>query len=340
MKQKKRKTGGSVLGCLLKMCLVLGLAGVLLVLGLDYVFNLRGNVTYLAFRDSDETLQVKLASGDWKEVSKLSVAEAFGAMQEQGQTRGATWKTLMVRRPAQGMWQRMVQVAVGAEVHVVEFQPEQHELVTSFREGFELTTARERLAVEEGAVFSITANFRDPEGRPLGLVVSKGQQVNRSFPAWTGYFFVKAGKPWFGPKSLFEDTPGELSEAAQGYPSVLKNHTVFSYVDLAPNRYFDGNRLSYRALAGMRQDGTIVFVLSGNGGVMNIAEVAVLAQRLNVQHATLLDGGKALQYSMRFTGLPHHFHAFNTLLDLSQAPLQRERSPVFIVVKRKGGVGK
>jgi uncharacterized protein YigE (DUF2233 family) len=321
---------------LTKLILLMVLAGVLSLVAVDYVFNLRGNLTFVAFRNSKRPLQVKLSSGEWKAVAEVGTADLFGSLKDQARTPGATWKTLEVRRPAEGIWQYLTQAVIGAEIHVVEFDPAQYEFATSFRDKFELTTARERLHAED-AMFAITANFRDPEGKPLGLVVRAGQQVNRPFPAWTGYFFVKDGKPWFGPKSLFEETPGVLTEASQGYPSLLKNHTVFSYVDLAPNKYFDGNRLSYRALAGVRQDGRVVFILSGNGGLLNIGEAAELARKMNVKHATLLDGGKALQYSMGFVGWPHHFHAFNTWLDIKKEPLQRERSPVFIVAKRKAG---
>ncbi len=158
--------------------------------------------------------------------------------------------------------------------------------------------------------------------------------MNSPFPAWTGYFFVKEGKPWFGPRSLYDEVPGAATEASQGYPSIMKNHTVFSYVDLAPNRYYDGNKITYRALAGMRRDGVIVFVLSGNGGTMNVGEAAALALKLNVQHATLLDGGRALQYSLRLGGAALDFHAFNTTMDLSWKELAPERSPVFIGVRK------
>ena len=115
--------------------------------------------------------------------------------------------------------------------------------------------------------------------------------------------------------------------------SVMKNHTVFSYVDVAPDRFFDGNKMTLRSLAGMRQDGTIVFILSGNGGMMNVAEIAALAQKLNVQHATLLDGGRALQYSLRLGKVSHDFTAFNTILDLDWKGFEWERSPVFIVAR-------
>jgi uncharacterized protein YigE (DUF2233 family) len=114
----------------------------------------------------------------------------------------------------------------------------------------------------------------------------------------------------------------------------MKNHTVFSYVDLAPNKYFDGEKITYRAVAGMRQNGTIVFILSGNGGVMNVAEAAALTQKLNVQHATLLDGGRALQYSLRLGGSTYHFAAYNTALETKWKLLERQRSPVFIAVRQ------
>jgi uncharacterized protein YigE (DUF2233 family) len=308
------------------------LIGLLLFVLADHVFNLRSNATYVAFRYSTAPLEARLPDGTWKPVSALSVAELDRALVTHVQTPGGSWKTLTVRRPASGLIQHAVQAVFHAEVCVVEISPANHFFSTSFRQDLAPTTARERRSAE-GASFAVTANFREPSGKPLGLVIHEGRQINRSFPAWTGYFFVKAGKPWFGPKSLFEETPGILQEAAQVYPSLMKNHTVFTYVDLAPNMFFDGNKVTFRSLAGMRQDGTIVFILSGNGGMMNVAEVAALAQKLNVQHATLLDGGRALQYSLKLGRVSHDFTAFNTLLDVDWKGFEAERSPVFIVAK-------
>jgi uncharacterized protein YigE (DUF2233 family) len=319
-------------GCLRRLVLAALLIGLVLFVAADHVFNLRSNATYLAFRYSTAPLEARLPDGTWKPVSALSVAELDHALVTHVQTPGGVWKTLAVRRPASGLLQSTVQAVFNAEVCVVEISPANHFFSTSFRQDLAPTTARERRSAED-ASFAVTANFREPNGKPLGLVMHEGQQINRAFPAWTGYFFVKAGKPWFGPKSLFEETPGILQEAAQVYPSLMKNHTVFTYVDLAPNKFFDGNKVTYRSLAGMRQDGTIVFILSGNGGVMNVAEVAALAQKLNVQHATLLDGGRALQYSLKLGRVTHDFTAFNTLLDLDWKGFEPERSPVFIVAK-------
>ena len=62
-------------------------------------------------------------------------------------------------------------------------------------------------------------------------------------------------------------------------------------------------------------------------------EVTALAQKLNVQHATLLDGGRALQYSLRLHGAARHFTAFNTLFDFGSEMLELQRSPVFIIAR-------
>lgn len=317
---------------LIKPLVVLILAAALVLLVLDQVFNLQSNATFLAFRTSIKPLEVKTQGGTWKPLGDLSIAELDRALVKRLETTGAVWKSLTIRRQAETSTQNLAQAFLSAKVAVIELSPQHFTFATSYKDKFELSTAKERLEAED-ATFAITANFREPNGKPLGLVVHDGREVNRTFPAWTGYFFVKDGKPWFGPKSLFEETPGVLEEASQGYPSLMKNHTVFSYVDLAPSRYFDGNKVTYRSLAGMRRDGTIVFILSGDGGAMNVTEVASLAQKLNVQHATMLDGGRALQYSLRMAGQTHHFTAFNTTMDFDSPNLDAERSPVFIVAR-------
>lgn len=326
---KKQKSRG---GCLLRLIAIMALVTGIVFAIADHYFNLRSNLTYLAFRGTTAPLEVRLSDGTWKNASNLSQHELDRSLVKKVEAEGVIWSRLRIRRKADGFLQHLSQTCFNSEVNVIEFAPGHYHFTTSFRDHFGLTTARERLETDD-LTFSITANFRDPKGKPLGLVIHEGQQRNAPFPAWTGYFFVKDGKPWFGPKSLYEETSGLLTEAAQGYPSLMKNHTVFQYVDMAPNKYFDGEKITYRAVAGMRQNGTIVFILSGNGGVMNVAEAAALTQKLNVQHATLLDGGRALQYSLRLAGHTFHFASYNTELDTSWKLLERQRSPVFIAVR-------
>ncbi len=323
-------------GCL-KLLLLLALAGALLVwLAGEVFFNLNSNLVAVSVRDSKAPLQILTKRGEWKPAVALTAGDLDAALIERHRETGMRWATLKVRR-AGGTLASIAQRVLGAEVQVVTLSADRFDFMTSFQPKFALTTARERM--EDGNLwFSITANFRDPKGRPMGWVYHEGRQVNQPFGDWSGCFFVKDGRPWCGPKSLLNEVPGLILEGCQVYPSVMKNHTTFSYVDLKPDEFFDGSKISYRSLAGMRQDGTIVFVLSGDGGVMNVSEVTEIARKLNVQHATLLDGGRALQYSIRTDDGPWHFHAFNTELPFKHKWLERQRSPVYIGVRRKAPV--
>ncbi|WP_395750947.1 phosphodiester glycosidase family protein [Prosthecobacter sp.] len=323
-------------GCL-KLLLLLVLAGALLAwLGGEIYFNLNSNLVAVSVRDSKQPLQILTKRGEWKPASALTAGDMEAALIERHRETGMRWATLKVRREG-GALANITQRIFGAEVQVVTLSADRFDFMTTFQPKFALTTARERMA-EGNLWFAITANFRDPKGRPMGWVYHEGRQVNQPFGDWSGCFFVKDGRPWCGPKSLLNDIPGLIQEGCQVYPSVMKNHTTFSYVEKDPELFFEGKRISYRSLAGMRQDGTIVFVLSGDGGVMNVSEVTEIARKLDVQHATLLDGGRALQYSIRTDDGPWHFHAFNTELPLTHKWFERQRSPVYIGVRRKAPV--
>lgn len=321
-------------GCLKWIVLLVLFAG-LVVYGLaEYYFNLSSNIVAVSVRDSKLPLEIRLKKDGWKKVAEVTRAELSLAMTERYREEGFRWCSLMVRRQPEGVVQKMAQGLFGAELNVLFISPAKFDFHASFQPKFALTTAVERMQAEN-LWFSINANFRDPEGKPLGWVYHEGRQVNALFSAWTGYFFVKGDKPYFGSKKLLDSIPGPIQESTQAYPSVMKDHIVFPYVDLAPNLHFNGTKISYRSLAGMKQDGTIIFVLSGDGGVMNVSEVTDIAWKLDVQHATLLDGGRALQYSIRTERGDWHFHAFNTSLDFKHKWLEGQRSPVYIGVRRR-----
>lgn len=324
---------GNKRGCLKKILLLMLAGLIVLWIAGDWYFNLNSNLVAVSVRNSKQTIQVKTKRGAWKPLASLTPADLNAALIERHSEPGFRWSTFKIRRSG-GILSSVAQGLFGAEVHVVTLAPQHYEFMTTYRPKFAPTTAAERLQAEN-LWFCITANFRDPKGKPLGWVWHEGRQVNASFPEWSGCFFVKDGRPYFGPKSLVEEIPGPIEEGTQGYPSVMKNHTVFSYVEMKPDQFFDGSKITYRALAGMRKDGTAVFVLSGDGGVMNVAEVTDFARRLDVQHATLLDGGRALQYSIRTEDGPWHFASYNTRLQTKSKWLELQRSPVYIGVRRK-----
>ncbi|MDB6073717.1 MAG: hypothetical protein JWO89_1357 [Verrucomicrobiaceae bacterium] len=318
-------------GCLkLFLWFILADLLILFVIGQVY-YSLGSNLVLYAFRDSKAPLEVKTRHG-WRLVSEATLAEMGEALVERHSEEDFRWCSLPVRRKANTILQGLTSTLFGGQMNIVTISPNRFQFMTSFQSSFATTTAKERLNTD-GLTFSIIANFHDPKGKPLGWVYHNGQQVNPSFKAWTGVFFVKEGRPYFGPKSLVDEVPGPIEEGTQGYPSVMKNHTIFGYVDQAPDRFFDGKKITYRSLAGMRRDGTAVFVLSGEGGALNVTEVAELARKLDVQHATLLDGGRALQYSIRTGPGQWHFQAFNTTLDFGPPFMRPQKSPVFIGVK-------
>jgi hypothetical protein len=296
-------------------------------------YNLGSNVVLYAYQDSHAPLQVKTSRG-MRPLAEATVADLGAALEELHSEPGLRWCRLELQRSPGNALQGLASSLFSSEVNIITISPEHFDFVTSYQPHFQLTTARERLETD-ALQLSILANFRDPAGKPLGWVYHQGKQVNRPFPEWTGVFFVKGGKPWFGPKSLLDEVEGPIEEGTQGYPSVMKNHTVFSYVEATPGKYYDGQKITYRSLAGMRRDGVIILVLSGDGGVMNVAEVTEIARKLEVQHATLLDGGRALQYSLRKGSSAYHFSAFNTELDLGPQRIRPQRSPVYIGVRRK-----
>ncbi len=318
-------------GCLKLLLWFAVIDCVLVLLVGEMYYNLGSNLTLYAFKDSKAPLEVKTKHG-WRSVTHATVSEMGEALVEHHLEQGLRWCSLPVRRKPATLLQYLVSIVCDAEMNIITIAPDRFEFVTSYQPGFAPTTARERLATDK-LTFTLIANFRDPNGRPLGWVYHNGREVNHPFPKWTGVFFVKNGMPYFGPKSLLDDVPGPVEEGTQGYPSVMKNHIVFSYVDLAPDKFFDGRKITYRSLAGMRRDGTIVLVLSGDGGALNVTEVTEIAKKLDVHNATLLDGGRALQYALRTASGVWDFHAFNTTLNLGPAFMHPQRSPVYIGVR-------
>jgi uncharacterized protein YigE (DUF2233 family) len=258
-------------------------------------------------------------------------------------TDGFRWRTIRVRRPPSGGRETLVNVLSPAEVHVLEFDPAEFEFFPWFEHEdglFAPRTYRDALGSPEagsGARFAINANYYGPDGQPLGWIVRDGNEIQPQWQRWSGFFFVKGGVTRFGPRSALEDTPGDLTQATQGYPSVMRDGRVWNYVADNRDRFFNGSELTFRSLAGVTAEGKIVFVLSGRGGLLDMAEVTAIARFAGVRDATLLDGGRALQYGYRGPGKNRAFHSFNNISENPLVPtrLAPERPPVYLVVRRR-----
>lgn len=298
-------------------------------------FNLRSNLMLYLIRDTELDLLLYADSkDDWESVFAISKADIKADLDTLFDMEGLLHCQLRIHRASEDWRVSTINAISSPHLNIFEFDPAFFRFEAAFDKHFKLTTATQ-LAKQKELNFCINANYFDENDKPLGAVIHQGKQVNRNFPNWTGFFFVKNGKPYFGPKSLLEQTAGQPSELLQCYPSIMKDHLVFDYVHLKSNPYFDGNSKTYRSLAGMRKNGHIIWIVSAEGGILDVRELASLAEKLGLQHATLFDGGSSLQYQLSYHG---HHHSFSALSErFSLAPLIPQldivHPPVYLGVK-------
>lgn len=304
---------------------------------LDEKISGRSNFYFLSYEGSSKPLEVKVKR-KWLRAREMSSEQLRTAADQIYKSDEARAWRVEVQRTAIGRKQKLARKLIDPEVHIFEFDPAEFEFgVFADRDSsgtFHPLTADQALRGREKG-FTINASYFDPHGQPLGLIIDDGQQISREYKAWSGFFFVKNGQPYFGPRSLYEEVPGAASEVIQGYPSVMKNHEVFNYLNKEPDRFFNGSEVTFRALGGVKDDGTVVFIVSGQAGVMTMTEITQLAKLWGVKHATLLDGGKSLQYRFKLGWTTIEFHAFNNSLEIGRywnGRLSPERPPVFLKV--------
>ncbi|MEO0414398.1 MAG: phosphodiester glycosidase family protein [Verrucomicrobiota bacterium] len=333
------------LGCLVSVSAIVLALALITFLFLDYHYNLRSNLVYVEFNRSRSPLELKVDGQGWKSLTNLDPSLIRQAAKRKFENEGYLWQTIRVRRGGHSTREKAVNFAVPSEVHVIEFDPAHYSLHTSFdrkSDGSfnELTAKQVKSRIAPGSIFAINCNYFDYSkgtASPMGLIVSEGKEIISRRAGWSGFFFVKNGKPYFGPTSLFESTSGKLTEAAQGYPSVMKDGQIFSYLNSpgSLNRFFNGKELTFRSLAAVKKDGTVMFVVSGRGGLMNMGEVCSIAKALGANHATLLDGGRALQYEFSRGIHRKAFRAFNNTFE-HEGRFAPVRPPAYLVVKPKG----
>lgn len=348
-------------GCVIFALLSVTFMVILLMREVDSRLRLRNGLIYLAFKSSHEPLKLDQGWGHRKRLEEVSPDEFELFADVKAASPGFRWRTIRVYREPKQQRQHIANFLGRPEVHVFEFSPDAFAFEVGFkchdeklpkgRDDFLPSTAREILHAKPlPAVFAVNLNYfdRDPRGvdrgtgPPLGLIISNGKTLVPQRAGWTGYFFVENGKPWFGPASRFEEATGQITEAAQAFPSAMKDGKIFSYI-LNPqwvNRFFNGGELTFRNLAGVKEDGTVLFVLSGHGGLLNVTEVAQIARLAGARDATLFDGGRVLQYSLKLEKGAIDFSAFNnrvtSLGGFDKGNLTPpQRPPVYLVVRRK-----
>lgn len=175
-----------------------------------------------------------------------------------------------------------------------------------------------RRNVKSASQFSINSSFYDKEMNSLGEVIVDGKNYGQNSNS-SGFFKVINGKAYAGPRSLFENLDGKVRYSCQAHPSVMRDGIIWPYIleeSLNQNHW---KRRTLRNLSGMDADGNIVFLVSGDGGLLSVKEISELALKLDIETATLFDAGSALQYSFRNERYQLDFSAYNNRFPMDNA---------------------
>jgi len=187
----------------------------------------------------------------------------------------------------------------------------------NFSIGYHETRSTARKELSKALNFSINSSFYDKEMNTLGEVVVKGQNFGQHSNS-SGFFKVIEGKAYAGPRSLFEGLQGTVEYSCQAHPSVMKEGIIWPYILEESMNQRHWKRRTLRNLSGMDANGNIMFLVSGDGGLLSVKEMSELALRLGIRTATLFDAGSALQYSFKKNGYMIHFSAYNNRIQLNE----------------------
>ena len=133
-----------------------------------------------------------------------------------------------------------------------------------------------------------------------------------------GHFKVINGRAKAGPTSIFNENE-RVDYSCQSHPSVMKNGMIWDYIinESKNERYWKYK--TYRSLVGQNQKGNVCFLISGNGGLLSIKEIALIAKRNNIVTATCLDAGSALQYAINDEDYKLSFSSMNNKFSLGNS---------------------
>jgi uncharacterized protein YigE (DUF2233 family) len=138
----------------------------------------------------------------------------------------------------------------------------------------------------QGAVAIINANFFDPQGNALGILVADGVTFGQPFPGYGGMLQVQNGQVRVR-SNIVEPYMGEpLEQAVQAFPMLVTNGQA-SYFNT------QGDRISRRTVAGQDSFGRIVLITTSSFIGMRLVDLSsyLSTSDLDLVNAVNLDGG-------------------------------------------------
>lgn len=293
---------------------------------------LRTETNYYYLMDRNANLKVK-DKGLWVLIQNATQLDA----EEVYSNPKVVIQKVRIKRNQSSVIGRALNWVITQEVNVFTFNPNSSfYLVANPNENFNPLTVAEAQE-RKSSNFLINASFYDPSNQALGEVIYCSKQYQRKSSS-SGYFKVIDGIPHAGPKSIFDQYNNPPSYSCQAHPSTMKDGVIFEYI--LNNSFAKWRNRTYRNLVGEKPDGSIVFIASGKGGLLDVREITQIAKLLGLRHATLFDAGVALQYAYQSNGYAMEFSAFNNMLDagsfVDQVGMELfrknfiQRSPIYI----------
>lgn len=307
----------------------------LILFGVEYIFNISSN--YIFYLNNESPLLLKTENG-WTSIQgneeKIEVQEII-----KSEKINVSSFRINRKRPHLGPLNSLT----SGKMMIFEFAPSNDfSILADAEEKFPALSCAEAMGRFD-VNFMVNANFYGSKNQVMGELILDEKTYHKESQA-SGFFRVIDGKPYVGARSIFAEIPGKIEYSCQAFPSVINKGEIFPYVieETKPsNKQWE--RKTYRNLIGMKPDGSIVFLLSNQRGILSIKEISLLAKSLGLDRASLFDGGVALQYKLESSEGNISFSAFNNAVDLGKRVdeyfmenhrmLFKQRSPVYIGVK-------
>lgn len=222
-------------------------------------------------------------------------------------------RQINLRRRNSSITKKVVSKLSSPKLYYIEFKENSNNFsVAYYKSG---NTAYKN--IKESTIFSINSSFYDSNFNPNGLITVKGKEYGKTSIS-SGHFKVINGRAKAGPTSIFNPN-ASVDYSCQSHPSVMKNGVIWDYIlnESKNEKYWKAKK--YRSLVGQNQQGNVCFLVSGNGGLLSIKEIALIAKSNNIHTATCLDAGSALQYALNDEGYKLSFSSMNNKVSLGRS---------------------
>ena len=273
----------------------IGLISVIIVIALLYFFNFKSNI-HMLLDNSGEAYNYEVEN---QEVLTNSSNVLI--------------RQINLRRRNSSITKKAVSKISRPKLYYIEFKKNSNNFSVAYYENG--STANYN--IKDNTLFSINSSFYDANFNPSGLITVKGKEYGKTSIS-SGHFKVINGRAKAGPTSIFNQNKG-VDYSCQSHPSVMKNGMIWDYIIKESKNESYWKYKTYRSLVGQNQKGNVCFLISGNGGLLNIKEIALIAKSNNIVTATCLDAGSALQYAIKDEGFKLSFSSMNNKLSLGRS---------------------